>query len=201
VPFIHEHNLLFVHIPKCGGSSVIKKFNIDDNSLNSCYRHEEKFDYCDENEKDILFSPQHFTPSVIKRYYSGFFDLYKKFTIIRNPYTRSISEYLFREKNIKEFNDFDFFIWWEKFLLSECDHLLPQNLYFKEIDYDSVLKYESLEKDFNDMCDMLKIPKGLPHINKSHLDSSSCVTLLSKRTKDFLYEIYRDDFTEFGYKS
>lgn len=201
MPFIHDHNLLFIHIPKCGGTSIIKKFNIDENCLNSCLRHEERFYFCEETGEDILFSPQHFTPSIVKRYYNGFFDLYKKFTIVRNPYTRSISEYLFREKYIKEFDDNDFFIWWEKFLLSNCDHLLPQNLYFKDIHYDFVLKYESLEKDFNNMCNILDLPTGLPHINKSHLDSGSCVSLLSKRTKDFLFEIYRDDFTEFGYKS
>tara|TARA_R100000329_G_C7585075_1_gene207390 strand:- start:222 stop:833 length:612 start_codon:yes stop_codon:yes gene_type:complete len=201
MPFIHEHNLLFVHIPKCGGTSVLKKFNISDNNLNACFRYEELKYFCEETNSDLIFSPQHFTPSLIKEYYGEFYKLYKKFTIVRNPYTRAISEYFFREQEVTEFNDKHFYEWWCKFTLSKCDHLLPQSTYFEDINYDFVLKFESLKRGFNKMCKDLNIPIGLPHINKSNLNSKSCLPLLSEKSKKFLYDIYIDDFTNFGYKS
>ena len=128
-------------------------------------------------------------------------DDFFKFTIVRNPYTRAISEYFFREQEVTEFNDKHFYEWWCKFTLSKCDHLLPQSTYFEDINYDFVLKFESLKRGFNKMCKDLNIPIGLPHINKSNLNSKSCLPLLSEKSKKFLYDIYIDDFTNFGYKS
>ena len=50
------------------------------------------------------------------------------------------------------------------------------------------------------MCQELDIPPGLPHINKSHISSSECVSLLSEKSIKFINEYYKEDFTNFGYK-
>ena len=200
MPFIHEHNLCFVHIPKTGGISIINKFGIKDNSLNTCYREEELPYYCNEKGKELLFSPQHFTPSMIKEKYEKFYNSYKKFTIVRNPYTRAISEYFFREKKATTFDNNQFLEWWQKFIYSNCDHILSQSTYFENIHYDYVLRYENLEQEFNGMCKELGITEGLPHMNSSGIDTCSCVPLLTKQSVEFINNLYIEDFTKFNYK-
>lgn len=62
----HDFKLFFVHIPKCAGRSVCDMFN-------------QRFD--------------HYTAAYLQREYETFWNDYKKFTIVRNPYDRLVSLY------------------------------------------------------------------------------------------------------------
>lgn len=62
----HDHKLIFIHIPKCGGRSICDIFN-------------QRFD--------------HFTANYYIREYSEYWNRYDKFTIVRNPYARLVSIY------------------------------------------------------------------------------------------------------------
>tara|TARA_R110001583_G_scaffold158862_1_gene310701 strand:- start:318 stop:914 length:597 start_codon:yes stop_codon:yes gene_type:complete len=196
MPFIHEHDLLFVHIPKTGGTSIEKKFHLE-HSYSNCYRHDELLFPA----KNTMFSPQHYTPDIIKDLYENWFNNYKKFTIVRNPYTRSISEYFFRN-NVSTFNDDDFYIWICKFCITGylSDHVLPQSDYFIGAEYDYVLKFESLNDDFKNMCVELGIDPELGHHNKSAVNCGNCVEKLSQKSIETINKKYTDDFTNFGYK-
>ncbi len=196
MPFIHEHDLLFVHIPKTGGTSIEKKFQLEPSYYN-CYRHDELLFPA----KNTIFSQQHYTPDLIKDLYESWFKSYKKFTIVRNPYTRSISEYFFRN-NLTSFDDDDFYKWTEKFCKTGhlLDHALPQSEYFIGVEYDYVLKFESLNDDFKNMCVELGIDPELGHHNKSGFDCKRCVEDLSQKSIEMINKKYIDDFTKFGYK-
>ncbi len=60
----HDHNVIFIHIPKCGGRSICDMFN-------------QRFD--------------HFTARYYEKEYEKFWKEYRKFTIVRNPYSRLVS--------------------------------------------------------------------------------------------------------------
>lgn len=63
---IHDHKLIFIHIPKNGGRSISSLFN-------------QRFD--------------HFTANYYATEYRKFWESYTKFTILRNPYDRYVSMY------------------------------------------------------------------------------------------------------------
>ncbi len=206
MPFIDKSELLFVHIPKTGGSSIEQKFNIhniNDEVDTGEYFYDLSSDYflLNYHTYNCIFASHHFIPKLIKEHNPERYEKYKKFTIIRNPYTRCISEYFFREHK-SYFDDGEFHNWFKKFCCDNfiCDHYLPQVEYFNEIDYDHVIKFENLENDFNNMCDLYNIPKGLPLVNSSSINTNDLVDKLSSNSIDAINSRYHRDFTDLGYK-
>jgi hypothetical protein len=63
----HTHKLIFVHNPKCAGTSIIRYFDMEDWG--------------------------HANASESKDRYSKYWDEYKKFTVVRNPWDRFYSNY------------------------------------------------------------------------------------------------------------
>lgn len=63
----HKHKLIFVHNPKCAGTSIINYFDMEDWG--------------------------HLSASKSKEKYSEYWDKYKKFVVIRNPWDRFYSNY------------------------------------------------------------------------------------------------------------
>ena len=80
-------NILYIHIPKCGGSSIssiFQKRNWDE-SFSIRGKPLSKLEY-------LKSSPQHYHGEIIKNIFDiSKFD--KAFTIVRNPYTRLKSEF------------------------------------------------------------------------------------------------------------
>ena len=68
----HERNLIFVHIPKNAGTSIIKAMA---------------------TEVENIFMDA--TIEEYKEHYKDYWDKYKKFTVIRDPIDRFISAYKF----------------------------------------------------------------------------------------------------------
>jgi len=64
----HDFKLFFVHIPKCAGRSVCDIFN-------------QRFD--------------HYTADYLSREYKPHWESYEKFSIIRNPFDRMVSLYIY----------------------------------------------------------------------------------------------------------
>jgi hypothetical protein len=63
---------------------------------------------------------------------------------------------------------------------------------------DFVGRYESLQVDFDAICDRLKLPKvALTHLNSSEHDSYQ--QLLDHELRDALWERYEQDFSSFNY--
>lgn len=192
MPFLLDYNLLFVHIPKTGGSSIEKKFGIDKQNRDEC------FTYTEERYNNIIFAPQHFTPDLIEQHYPELYKSSKKFTIVRNPYTKMISEFIYREG---EFTPDKFHNFVTRIPLAVTDHNLPQKRYFNNnIVYSQILRFENLKEDFEILATSNNFSPSLPHENKSSINTSELVSEIKRETLDLLNNYYKEDFEFLKYE-
>ena len=118
------------------------------------------------------------------------------FMSIRNPWSRYLSWYFHHTKGRTSLDDF---------IRKQSDRLMLPNLLFfqKGITSDISLHYirfESLQADFDNVCDILDIPRQkLPHYNNSnHIKPYSYY--YSTFAKDFVSSRYQRDIEFFKYK-
>lgn len=203
-------NILFIHIPKTGGSSIevylSKKYNIklDQNSL----WYKQIFDYnfiYDSNK----ITPQHQTYTTLYKYRNefkiNFHDNLKLITIVRNPYDRIISVFfwwkLITIKSTKE----EVFKIMSKYVYENSNiydnHNIPQYKFITDnddniIDNIIILKTETLTDDmknlgYNDFnLNILKNKLNIEYNNYLNLDSIHLInTFYEKDFKLFNYEM------------
>jgi len=213
----HKRKFIFLHIPKNAGTSIgnylINQFNysMEDFPL------KKDFNYYHYDSYRIHFD--NLSEDILKEYYV--------FTVIRNPYDRFISEYFFNselkkldfslycrkfealwntkyenliklnEKPTKPINDLAGDFYNNIHRVSQSNYL--NGIYTDYIDktpyINKIIKYENLNQDFEEVCNHLDIPNKLPHLNKSHKKQIR----LSKKNKRYIYNLYKDDFINFGY--
>ena len=101
MPLLSYNNkdLFFIHIPKTGGSSIYS--NLSKQGVNISY-----VDYAGSQH----LNPQHFTFKMCKKQIPNFLE-YKKFTILRDPEKRILSEFHWRTKAIT-YQDIDEWIYY-----------------------------------------------------------------------------------------
>lgn len=193
MPILIDKKLLFIHIPKTGGSYIEWefKFNYHESSLFSTTN--------DRYESNgIKFHLQHLNYSTIlnenffkEKYISDFY----KFTFIRNPYTRSLSEYFWRfgHSTFDPENFHEFVI--RNYIDPKFDHYLPQSFYF-DVKYDFIGKYETLEIDLCRLYKFLGINEEISNIkrNVSNFDKNDLIFNINRNTLDVMNELFKDDF-------
>jgi len=224
--YINSINLIFIHVPKTGGSFIEK--HLED--LAKIY-----------NEHRQMTS--HWTINK----YSNMIDKYVVFGVIRNPYNRIMSAYnMFQQsgwhgviKNthnkLNNPNNFESFIQniyllfkrnelpWQthdnekidKVCSSSKDlavHIIPQYYYFMNhenkigINKDNILKYETLDKDMERFLDnnyknnetvQSFFKKNI--ISKINIKQNYDIPKVYPNLVNMIYEIYEIDFTTFDY--
>ncbi|RPG63777.1 MAG: hypothetical protein CBC02_009815 [Flavobacteriaceae bacterium TMED42] len=197
----HTKKFIFVHIPKTAGSTIEAVFA----RLFSVKLHE----YIKWNN-ELNHWDQHLTLSEIKdtKVTSNAFTEYFKFSIVRNPWDRIISELAWRfgvrflEGSIT-IQDFLSMKFKTKNRIDPERHLIPQYefLYDKKgsLICDFIGKTENLQEDFNTICDKIGIPKQkLPRKNKSK--HKHYTEYYDKETKQIVAEKYAKDIEYFGYE-
>lgn len=197
-----KYKTLFVHIPKTGGQSVEHFFlnlqNLDWNSRDKLLLRENKF---------RNFGPErlaHLTAIEYKKYVylsSNLYEKYYKFSFVRNPYSRLVSEYKYasytRGMTFKEFvkNGFP-----KKDIFSDqYRHIMPQYEFIYgrngELLVDFVGKLENFQRDFDKICLILKIKNSiLPRVN-----SSKNPTTLKNKIKKIIFKpkTIHEHYTEY----
>lgn len=189
----HEKKLIFIHIPKNAGTSIIE-----------CLGHENLL-------MDVPLSEY-------KKKYEKYWNIYTKFAVVRDPIDRFISTYKFiltKESSWFSFSGSDGL---EKHNHYDICNLLDINQYINyiyhnpqevniwlhnqnkflrnennEIEIDLILYYENLKEDLQKIS-----INNIKWLNKSD-DIPNKITLTNK-SKYLLSEIYDDDYQIFGYK-
>lgn len=205
MPIIDKHKLIHLHVPKTGGSSIINFFDIwgDDGAL-----HTFKSVFID----GITCTPQHFTGLMLQNLFPKKFENYRKFIVVRDPYTRIISSYIDKIKHycpygfkITELDKDHFHQWVESStMLNNFDHILPQVRYIGPFVVDYLLKFENLEQEFYQMLNYfnIKTDKKLPKINTAAQPVSTLELSYQIKTETLtlINNYYSKDFEFFGYE-
>lgn len=174
-----KHRCIFIHIPKCAGTSI-EHFLYGEEFISSHLCHS----LCVGYDKSRNIWMQHATAEQIKKYYTDKFDEYFKFAVVRNPWSKMLSDYfwMIKELNLSANNSFEDFLLLKnefnterlrfpaKSPRSRVDHLLPQYKFIYDKDekklVDQICKFESLHSDFNNVCEIIGLPKdSLTHQN------------------------------------
>ena len=221
----HFHKTIFVHIPKTAGQSVEMVF-LQDLGLTWKDRHQLHMKY----NWNPGRGPQRLAHLYADEYRQlGYvteeeFAGYTRFSIVRHPYDRAVSEFRFRCSHpgfpmgyVRRFAPWprgrgkgrlDF----SRFLGStggseyfdKTRHLVPQTRFLTdsagELLVDPVLRFETLADDISPVFQ--KIFGGdrkLPEVNRTSAEAGFTKNDLTREHKDLIFEMYRDDFERFGY--
>lgn len=163
----HQTKTVFIHVPKCGGTSIESSFNVSARS-----RDDERATGWSGKRKMFL---QHATARQIRKWYPETND-YTFFTFVRNPYDKLVSTYhYFKRLNILRVSSFKEFVCTEKPVRKyniNKPHFISQHEYTHSKSGEQLVqhigRFEQLQQDFDNMCKYLNITvQMLPHENKS----------------------------------
>ena len=181
----HKHKCIYIHINKCGGSTIDKVFT------GSFCGHKKAFEY--------------------KKSHPTEFDNYFKFTFVRNPWSRVVSFYHYQIERKWDYYPFDETIPFDEFVrdwmvtMPEQTSLNTHSCYDwisdenDKLMIDFVGTVENMQNDFNTICDKIGIPRQeLPHYNKTK--HKHYTEYYDDETKQIVAEKYAKDIEYFGYE-
>lgn len=206
-----EINSLFVHIPKCAGSTVSSRLG----------EHFYQKEWDKQREKLCTINgrwAQHWTyQEYLKVMSSKEIDSMYKFCFVRNPWDRVVSEFVYVKsrgcqcKNKEQDSlSFDRFVK-QKFPCSYGRHKIPQVDFIIDENgknrMDSVFRFEHFEKDFSSIVDRFSLKKS-KHLTKNFNTTRGILGRLKKpyweyyspRTRLMVESIYIKDIEYFNYE-
>jgi len=178
-------NFVFIHIPKTAGTSIANLIG--------------------------LYHKKHSTVKMVKQMLG--LDWYRafKFTIVRNPYDRIVSQYEHRKNNNYEniFSDNMSFENWvtevykfrnPKFVTWDIG-FITQKAWLKnedgEVDIDYIVKFENLQHEMKKICQIIGINGRLEHKNATNRKNYKAY--YSIETKKIIEDFFEEDFEFFDY--
>ena len=194
----HRYRCIFVHVPKCAGSSV-KKF------LYGTHR-----------------GGDHATAAEFKDLFPGEYESYYKFAVIRNPWDRAVSVYSyllaggngsFRDRKVREqlirlggFKQFCRYLEKEvsrKYFKPFPRHLWPQAWFLgeeggKKISLDTLVQFEDMEAGLRTVGSHIQAEIRIPRLRETpHRHYSE---YYDDETRELVQKAYREDVELFGYR-
>ena len=191
----HIRKIVFIHIPKTGGTSIEQMMR--EGGKYQLY-------YLGVRNKRSM---HHYMAKELKAEMGRMFDVYRKFSFVRNPYDRIVSEYFWcpfgKRKNV----GFDDFLKYVGGIIKSNnyfsniyhDHFIPQYYFLFDdnnrqmIDY--IFKFEDFENAVGFIKSKFKLNGNLPHLNKGGREE----LILTEEQKEKIYQMYKVDFDIFNY--
>lgn len=190
--------LIFMHIPKTGGSSV--SYHLKGISSDKVCLAESRLGIdtgVSVNDPETGKNVKHISINKLIKQNPKYKDYYK-FTIVRNPYDRVMS-YYFWYKGTRRFrrgferDNFKLFVK----RLSDFQFKYITDPVTEELLVDKIVKYENLVEGLSSIPKLSKFNfSNLPRLNVSRNNSS----YYDKELKELVYNKFRKDFELFGYK-
>ena len=178
-----NNNLTFVHIPKNGGSSVVKWLR-------------------DNFETDIIKG--HPSLDMIKTEWN----VSKSFAIVRNPWARIVSAYFYLQQygfywdlnnihTVEDFPTFDSFVQSLDYNMNTWNTVSTNQHEWLSSDDTIILRAESLNTDFKQIQNILDCDVPLPYINTSeHRDYKE---YYNSSQVEHIRQVFKKDIDMFGY--
>lgn len=192
-PF-QQRSCLFIHVPKCAGSSVcVALFDGWTPGHLPLYWYEQQF-------------PEQFSSSF-------------KFAFVRDPLERAYSAYAYLRGNalsrrdqpaqslVRHYRDFDDFVarWLYPETIQRQLHFAPQTDFLTDamghLALDFIGYQEHLQRDFKLICEQLGHEAALPHVNGSQQRRSVAARdFCTTRTRRLIRRAYQRDYEMLGYE-
>jgi hypothetical protein len=208
----HKYKIIFIHIPKCAGSSI-RDFYFDTPNLNwRKPNYELLYGWCPKRQIHL----QHATTKQLLETNlvdQNDWNNYYKFTFVRNPWDRAYSSYLWvmRDRQIKD--SFRNFILGEGLfmnVLSEGEGMYNRACHkWKQTDFfntkegykiDFIGHFENLNNDIRYINKTLSIEKKFKHhSNKSENRARHYSLFYDKKNSELIKEIYKKDIETLKY--
>ena len=208
----HAHRCIFIHIPKCAGTSV-KYFLFPNEKIHwKEANYEVLHGWCPKRK----FFMQHATAQQLletELVTPEQWESYTKFTFVRNPWDRAVSDYFWLMKDQKIKDSFSHYLRRSgKFtkVLNEVsetyyrgEHLDPQSHFFDNdgpyaLDY--VGRFENFLEDMQQVLQLLHIDRPFEtHINASKKKRKQYSRYYSDKNRDWVAQQYAQDLENFGY--
>ena len=157
--------------------------------------------------------PQHAYATTISEHFPEAWSSYKKFCVVRNPWTKTVSDYFWRIKNTKTPPSFEDFV----AAVERRDPLggivrvryhdnWPLYTIDDQIVADEVIRFENLVPDLTAACARLSIPFDgwLPRAKGSHRPKSGKKSdpwsFYTPELRDTVGRLYEKEINAFGYR-
>lgn len=196
-----KRKIIFIHIPKTGGTTIENYMKTIDKPI--FYGGYGKL-------KNIIFQHLNYK-NYIKFFGKEEYNKFIKFSIVRNPYDRLISEYYWSKLNIgfKSNKTFDYFLNQVEDIVTNRkynltihhNHFIPQYEFIcdsnNNIVVDKLFKFE----EFNEILKFLNEKKYNTKKEKNlNVSKNKEKIILNNNQKKKIYELYKKDFEIFKYE-
>ncbi len=202
MPISDKHKVIFLHIPKTGGTSIEKFLDIKP-SASTFYSQYLPLSIS-------VAAPQHLPYADLKaKLPVDKWVTYYKFAIVRNPWERLLSTYKWKSRGCKTFEEFVFFVdllfkkykpadlhYYSDYQRNWCSHLLPQSMYIGDDVH--VYRFEHFNEIVDDLKQRLGLGEEIKKVNGSDHDHYS--HYYTKKLRETVARIYADDIERFGYE-
>ena len=205
MPYSLKYDCLFIHIPKCAGSSIEKYLEIRARNKNELHGSDGQGDFYQHwtMEKLMNVNPNKLLrPNVFS------------FTIIRNPYSKLVSDFawckrwfkwkwIIKNNEKKGFKNFSEFIEFIEFVgVNAWSHFRPMYDFIYDSNGKQIVNYvgriENLNEDMKNIsCKIGKTYNELEKRNKSR--HKHWKSYYNRELFDKVNKLYKIDFETFGY--